>query len=321
MTQPPPTVTLPYFRVEGPLTAEGINELIATKGQLSVQSTGYTGFVPKGINAVGAPDQWSNNINGTGVLVGIIDSGVGAHPDLQGKVILSRTYTGETGPPQEAHATHVAGTIAANGLIRGVAYNARLASYRALDNTGSGSIDNIIKAVFQAIADGCHVINLSLGGTYNYPPLASAMQAAYNAGVVIVAAAGNSGDNNNFTNEYSYPGDYPTVQCVGAADYRGTGTVPATFTNSNPQVDCCSQGVYVLSTVPGTQYAYMSGTSMATPHISGMAALLIQQYRAQRRTYTTQQIYDALNKLCKDIYLPGIDNTSGRGFATFNSQL
>lgn len=315
-------VHLPEHRVEQIVDINHINELI--RNRIEQQNVnGYAGVIPKGVNAVGAPREWSLGLDGTGVLVGVIDSGIAPHPDLNGKVLLSRTYTGESGLPQEAHGTHVAGTIAANGAIRGVAYNARLASYRVLDNRGSGTLDNVIKGVFAAINDRCHVINLSLGGTYNYPPLASAMKAAYDARVVVIVAAGNSGDGNNSTNEISYPGAYPTVECVGAADYNGSATapVPASFSSSNSEVDCCSQGVYVLSTVLNNGYAYMSGTSMATPHIAGVAALLVQKYRRSGLNYTTQQIYNDITRLCKDIYLPGRDNTTGYGFATFNPTL
>lgn len=278
-------------------------------------------YLPKGVSAIGAPGMWSRGVNGNGVLVAVIDTGIGYHPDLQGKVVVRRVYTGETTSPQNTHGTHVAGTIAANGTIRGVAYGAQLGDYRVLSNSGSGRIDWIVAAIYDAIRDGCDVISMSLGGPSDYPPLRAAVQAAYNAGVPIIVASGNEGDGNVYTNEYSYPAMYSTTQSIGAVDYNGASTNPAPFTNTNNEVDCCAQGVNVVSTVPGGNYAYMSGTSMATPHISAAAALIIQQYRQSGRTYTTGNIYSDLRALSKDVYIPGTDKATGRGFVTFNPTL
>ena len=273
-------------------------------------------YIPKGISVIGAPKMWSRGIDGTGVLVAVIDSGIGTHPDLANKVVLRRVYTGETGTPQENHGTHVAGTIAADGVIRGVAYKAKLADYRVLSNNGSGNYDWIVKSVYDAVYDGCDVINMSLGGPGDYPPLRAAIQHAYNAGVPVIVAAGNEGDGNVYTNEYSYPAMYASTCSIGAVNYNGIGstTRPAYFTNTNYEVDCCSQGVSVVSTVPGDSYAYLSGTSMSAPHIAGAAALLIQQHRTNGSTYTTANIYDQLKSLAKDVYLPGTDNATGKGF-------
>jgi major intracellular serine protease len=278
-------------------------------------------YIPKGVSAIGAPGMWSRGIDGSGILVGVVDTGIGSHPDLQGKVVVRRVYTGETTSPRNNHGTHVAGTIAANGTIRGVAYKAQLGDYRVLDNNGSGNYDWIVAAIYDAVYDGCDVISMSLGGPVDYPPLRAAIQYAFNANVPVIVASGNEGDGSVYTNEYSYPAMYSTTQSVGAADYNGSNTRPASFTNTNYEVDCCSQGVSVVSTIPGGNYVYMSGTSMATPHISGAAALLIHQYRKSGRSYTTSNIYSDLVALAKDVYIPGIDNATGRGFVTFNSTL
>lgn len=264
---------------------------------------------------------WSRGFDGTGVLVAVIDTGIGSHPDRQGKVVVRRIYTGETTSPQNSHGTHCAGTIAANGTIRGVAFNAQLGDYRVLANSGSGNYDWIVRSIYDAVYDGCDVISMSLGGPVDYPPLRSAIQYAANANVPVIVAAGNEGDGSIYTNEYSYPAMYSTTQSVGAVDYNGSSTRPAYFTNTNYEVDCCSQGVSVVSTVQGGNYAYMSGTSMATPHIAGAAALLIHQYRKSGRGYTTANIYSELATLAKDVYIPGSDNATGRGFVTFNPTL
>jgi len=278
-------------------------------------------YIPKGVSVIGASTMWSRGINGSGVIVAVIDTGIATHLDLLGKVVIRRTYTGEITPPLNSHGTHVAGTIAANGLIRGVAYQALLGDYRVLSNSGSGNYDWIVKAVYDAVYDGCDVISMSLGGPVDYPPLRTAIQYAVNLNVPVIVAAGNEGDGNIYTNEYSYPAMYSTTHSVGAANYNGANTLPAFFTNSNNEVDCCSQGVNVISTIPGNLYAYMSGTSMAAPHISGAAALLIQQYRSTGTSYTASKVYSDLALLSKDIYIPGNDNATGKGFVTFNPTL
>ena len=278
-------------------------------------------YIPKGISASGAQIMWNKGITGADVVVAVVDTGIADHPDLKGKVVIRRVYTGETSPPNHPHGTHVAGTIAANGTIKGIAYDAQLGDYRALNNAGSANMNSVVSAIYQAVEDGCSVINLSLGGPSDYPPLRAAIQYAYNMNVAVIAAAGNSGDGNVNTNEYSYPAMYPTTVSVGAVDYNGINTKPAAFTVTNLEVDCSSQGVNVLSTYLTTNYVNMSGTSMAAPHIAGIAALLIQQYRLAKQTYTTTMIYSQIKAYCKDVYIRGFDNATGHGFVTFNTNL
>lgn len=309
---------------EKKLTPEELKKVIEEKNKkVSTASSDVSiqAFNPKGVNAIGAPLMWNKGIDGTGVLVAIVDTGIATHADLKSKVVVRRLYTGESGEPLNNHGTHVAGTVAANGAIRGVAYKALLGDYRVLDNNGSGNYDWIVRAIYDAVYDGCAVISMSLGGPYDYPPLRSAIQYAFNANVPVIVAAGNEGDGSMYTNEFSYPAMYSTTQSVGAVDYNGTLTKPANFTNTNYEVDCCSQGVSVVSTVPGGNYAYLSGTSMATPHIAGAAALIIHQYRKAGRNYTTANIYADLAALAKDIHVLGRDNSTGKGFVTFKPTL
>ena len=264
---------------------------------------------------------WDKGLNGEGITVAVIDTGIRNHPDLANKVTIRRDYTGEGGQARSEHGTHVAGTIAADGEIRGVAYKAKLADYRVLDRRGDGDLDDVVTAVRDAVREGCDVINMSLGGPVDYKPLREAVQEAYDAGVPIIVAAGNEGDNNNNTDELSYPGMYPTVLSIGSANFNKLRTVPSRFTNSNNEVDCCAMGEDVISTGPNNDYVALSGTSMAAPHIAGAAALIIQEFKSQSKSYTTNDVYSKLLEYAKDIYLKGRDNTTGHGFVTFNSSL
>lgn len=275
--------------------------------------------IPLGVNVIGAPKMWSDEITGDGVLVGIIDSGIRDHPDIGDKVVHRKVFTREWGQPREVHGTHVAGTVAANGKIKGVAPGAKLADYRVLTNYGTGRMGWIIDGVKQAIKDGCDIINMSLGGPTDYKPLRDVLLEAYNADIVIIVAAGNEGDGRERTDEISYPAMYPFVFSIGSANYNRLKTSPSKFTNSNKQVDCCAQGENVISTGLRNNYVSLSGTSMAAPHIAGAAALIIEKFRKEHKSYTADDVYNELLQYAQDIYLPGRDNSTGEGFVTFDS--
>ena len=234
--------------------------------------------------------------DGTGVTVGVIDTGVGPHPDL---VVAGgeNTVLGETptdfGDNGKGHGSHVGGIIAARGTaptgIRGVAPGATLRSYRVFGK-GIGTATNfaIAKAINRAVADGCDVINLSLGGGPSDPATASAVHDARQAGVLVIAAAGN-----DKRGPVVFPGADP--QCIAVSAMGSVGAFPkgsseegdvmapkgtdtndfiAAFSNVGPEIDVTGPGVGVLSTVPGG-YEPLSGTSMAAPAVTGFAARLL----------------------------------------------
>lgn len=276
--------------------------------------------------------------SGMGLTVGVIDSGVATnHPDLTvegGK----NTVMGE--PPAdygdngtEGHGTHVAGIIAAHGAaplgIRGVAPGVALRSYRVFGKGQKGASNySITKAIEAAVADGCDLINMSLGGGPPDTVVAEAIASAYQAGVVIFAATGN-----DHRNPVSFPARNDFCQAVAAMGRKGTfpvGTEPegsilspfgtdpnnfvADFSNIGPETDLIGPGVGVISTVPGG-YAVMSGTSMATPAETGAAARLLSSMphiltmpRDQNRA---AEMVKAISAACK---LPGFGAVyEGRG--------
>lgn len=233
-------------------------------------------FIPDGVKMVHAQSQWGRGNEGEGVVVAIIDTGVDYnHPDLKDNILGGKDFTGKgTYMDGNGHGTHVAGTIAAadNGSgIVGVAPKAKILALKALDDDGSGDMSTVVAAINYAITQKVHVINMSLGGAHSNA-LHKAVQAAVKAGIIVCAASGNEGDGDPNTEELSYPGAYPEVLEVGAVDYSGR---LAYFSNTNKEVDVLAPGVNVYSTYPGGKYAYLDGTSMATPHMSGAAALLL----------------------------------------------
>lgn len=235
--------------------------------------------------------------HGTGVRVGILDTGVDAtHPDL--RVVGGRnTVTGEDpddhGDNGEGHGTHVAGIVGARGTaptgMAGVAPGVLLHSYRVFGRLGDGASNfAIAKAIDAAVADRCDLLNLSLGGGEVDPVLRAAVDDARAAGTVTVAASGNEG-----RKPVGFPASEPSTVGVSALGRKGTyppdstavaeqarpwgrdrADFVAAFANVGPQIDLTGPGVAVVSTVPGG-YGEMSGTSMACPAVVGVAARLL----------------------------------------------
>lgn len=267
-----------------------------------------TNEIPWGVKMMQAPEIWEKGEKGAGVVVAVLDTGIDTtHPDLKDNIIGGRNFTDEGTADDyrdgNGHGTHVAGTIAAveneNGVV-GVAPEAKLLICKVLESNGSGSHSGIIKAIKWATDwrgennERVRVINMSLGGGYNDPHLYKAILKACAAGIIVVVASGNEGDDRQETYEYSYPALYSECVTIAACDENKK---LAYFSNNSLQVDLIAAGVKVLSTYPTSQYATLSGTSMATPHISGAFALAIAVGEKQfKRTLNTQEIYGLMAK-------------------------
>ena len=253
---------------------------------------------------------------GSGVVVAVIDTGVDyTHPDLGNglgpsyKVVGGYDfYNGDADPMDDnGHGTHVAGIIAAKGVITGVAPYASILAYKVLGADGSGSTSKVISGIEAAMdpngdgntGDHADVISLSLGGPgQDGDPLCLAVREAVKAGVVVVVAAGNDGPS---LGTVASPGIAPEVITVGAVNSYGS---LASFSSRGPtpslslKPEICAPGVNIESTVPYSDAVYssvtghrpLSGTSMATPHVSGAAALLLQLHP----DWTPQQVKSAL---------------------------
>jgi subtilisin len=227
--------------------------------------------IPWGVARVGAPQVWART-QGEGAPVAVIDTGIDAtHPDLAGQVagginILDPQHP-DNWKDDEGHGTHVSGTIAGSGLnggIAGVAPKARLWAVKVLDKDGNGNYDDVIAGIEWAMNHGIKIANMSLGADEGSEPLHRAVQAALAKGMIIIAAAGNSGGTVGF------PGAYPEAIAVGASD---SADHVAPFSSRGPEVAYIAPGVEITSTKLGGGYTNMSGTSMASPHICGLAAL------------------------------------------------
>lgn len=259
--------------------------------------------VPKGIGMIQAPKIWEKT-KGKGITVAILDTGCDlTHPDLKDQIIGGRNFTNDdNGDPDvykdyNGHGTHVAGTIAAiqnnNGVV-GVAPEAKLLIIKVLDKKGSGQYEWIINGINYAIEQKADIISMSLGGPVDVPELHKAIQTAVQHNILVVCAAGNEGDGNDSTDEFAYPGSYNEVISVGAVDLNRNSS---RFSNSNNEVDLVAPGEKILSTYLNGTYATLSGTSMATPHVSGAMALIkVLANSSFERNLTEPELYAQLIK-------------------------
>lgn len=266
--------------------------------------------VPQGISFIGAPSIWNDSDKGKGVVVAVLDTGCQHdHPDLKDRIIDGKNFTTDSNQDpacfadENGHGTHVAGTIAAtinNEGVVGVAPEAKLLILKVLSNRGGGQYKWIIEAIQYAVNwrgpnnEKVRVISMSLGGPQDIPELHEAIKYAVDQNILVVCAAGNDGDGRDDTIERSYPGAYNEVVQVGAIDFNRK---LAPFTNTNDEIDLVAPGVNILSTFPKGKYARLSGTSMATPHVSGALALLINLSEKEfNRPLSEPEIYAQLIK-------------------------
>ena len=234
------------------------------------------GEVPWGVARVDAPAAWASG-QGAGVKVAVVDTGVDCtHPDLKCDFGAGYNVIDPTATPMDdnEHGTHCSGTIAGRqdgkGVV-GVAPQATIIPVKVLDKDGSGSLSDIVKGINWAAKNGADVISMSLGGASGSAALQRAVNAALAKGVVVIAAAGNSGPD---PDTVGFPAGYPGVIAIAASDSKDA---VAKFSSRGAAVAFIAPGVDILSTVPGGGYAKFSGTSMACPHMAGLAALAIER--------------------------------------------
>ena len=231
-----------------------------------------TEVLPWGINKIDAESVWPLGGTGFDVDVGVIDTGISAsHPDLAGNIKggVSEVWYTSSWNDDNGHGSHVAGIIGAvdNTIgVVGASPAANLYAIKVLDRNGSGYISDVINGIDWAIASGMKVINLSLGCDCDSLSLHDAVTRARDAGIIVVAAAGNSGGS------VLYPAAYPEAIAVAAVD---SADIAPYWSSRGPEVDLAAPGKSIYSTYKGTGYATLSGTSMAAPHVAGTVALML----------------------------------------------
>jgi thermitase len=267
-----------------------------------------------------APAAWDAVKGDAGTIIAILDTGVDrTHPDLAGKVVSPGhdfANNDEDASDDHWHGTHVAGIAAADtnnaAGIAGVAWNCRILPVKVTDETGSGWYSWIIDGIVWAADHGADVINLSLGDLIDDPFLEDACRYAHDKGIVIVASAGNSG-----TSGVYYPAAYDDyVLAVAASDHNDA---IASFSSYGPEIDVAAPGVWIIGPAPQSYvgggelpYLFASGTSMAAPHVAGLAALI----RSAKPDLSADDIMKVIRYTADDINrttAPGRDDHAGFG--------
>lgn len=267
-----------------------------------------------GVKQLNIPELWKIT-QGEGVTIGVIDTGVPRHDDLDENVLEGiNCIPGEDQYDNHGHQTHCVGIIVAEnndtGMV-GVAPKAKCLCIKGLSNRGSGTYGGLIKALEYCLEmrhDGTRrvdIVSMSLGGSSPSPQMEEVINKLTDAGIPVICAAGNDG-----MGGVNYPAAYDNSIAVAA--YDSTGRV-AGFSSKGPEVDFAKPGVNIYSTYLNNRYAKLSGTSMACPFMAGVVALLISRFRDKGEDYTVDKIKKLLIAESDDKGVTGKDDSWGYG--------
>lgn len=305
--------------VEQDVKMQMVEPVSKTDGLPQQQARQVGEYAPYGINMVQALEVDASNIGNR--MVCVIDSGYDlGHEDLPGASLVTGSDDIGVQPwfqDDADHGTHVSGTIAALGNngkgVIGVANSGQLPLHivRIFDETGQSFSSNTVADVQACVNAGANVVSMSFGRSdeetrpLGYEGPLAFEQRAFDSfladGILLVAAAGNDG-----SDSYSWPASYDSVMSVAAIDESKQ---VASFSQKNDGVDISAPGVEVASTIPNDRYAFYSGTSMACPHVSGVAALVWSNFPGK----TAQEIWNALIASAEDLGPTGRDDSYGYG--------
>lgn len=312
-TSPAPTVAM---------TTRASQSVVTPSDRLFAQQWAlYNGRTAEGAPRIDlhAPEAWSKTTGANDLLIAVLDSGIDyTHEELNdGRVRtdIDKDYVNNDDDAMDdaGHGTHVAGTIAAasnNGIgVSGILWQAQLLPLKVCDESGACAVDTIVSAIQYAADQGARIINMSIGGSGCSSTLEAAVDYAYfEKGAVLVAAAGNENA------LVGYPAAYEPVIAVGALDRHGQ---RAYFSNYGDALDLVAPGVRVFSTAPNNGYDTFSGTSMAAPHVTGVAGLLL----AQQPMLTNHQVRQLLFQSAVDLGEKGLDRQYGYGLINAEGSL
>ncbi len=303
------------LRVDEDVIVEALGKVEAIKVQGTKSQPPQT--LPWGIDRVDAEQIW-NLTTADPIKVAIVDTGIDLkHPDLQANIKggINTIYPWKSPNDDNGHGTHVAGIVAAinNSIgVIGVGPNIDLYAVKVLGANGSGYLSDVIEGLDWVVQQkqtqgGDWVINMSLGTSADIQSFHDAILRAYNAGITMVAAAGNTGG------AVTYPAAYPEVIAVSATDQNNQ---LASWSSRGPEVDLSAPGVSIYSTYKGQTYATLSGTSMAAPHVTGVAALVLDRKTCDFNldgVCSPLEVQQKLEQSAIDLGDSGKDNLYGSG--------
>ena len=259
-----------------------------------------------GVDRIEADLAWSET-NGTMINVAVLDTGADLdHPDLTDNIKgnFSALNPHKSAEDDNGHGTHVSGIIAAAnntiGII-GAAPQINLYVVKVLGSDNTGNLSDILDGMQWCIDNHMQVVNMSFGATSTVQSLADAVEAMHAAGIVQVAAAGNNGTSGG---AMLYPARYPETIAVSSVDVNGNLAVTSSY---GPEVDLAAPGVSIYSTYLDAGYIYKNGTSMATPHVTASAALVLSVFPA----LTPDEVKTKLKSSAEDLGLPADEQGAG----------
>lgn len=298
----------------GKLGIKRIDDDVVVNALVKSSSTAPAEVLPWGVDRIEADQAWSTT-RGSGFKVAVLDTGIDlAHPDLKtnikggyNTINPTRSYADDNG-----HGTHVAGIIGAIDNNIGVIGSAPLVdlyAVKALDRRGSGYLSDIIEGLDWAVTNHMQVVNMSLGTNSDIASFHDAVQRANQSGIIQVAAAGNDGG------AVDYPAAYPEVIAVSATDSNNN---IASWSSRGSEIDLAAPGVSIFSTYKGSTYKTLSGTSMASPHVAGSAALVLTQAPGSYDldgdgTWDPAEVLAKLQATAADLGAVGSDSLYGAG--------
>jgi len=269
----------------------------------------------RGLKLLGIPPLWKDT-QGEGIKVAVLDTGIALeHPDLQPAILEARDFTRSPSAAYDAqgHGTHVSGIIAArrnaHGIV-GVAPESKIITAKVLNDEGAGTSKDIVAGIHWAVESGADILSMSLGSPEPDEEIHQALLHAISKGIFVITAAGNEGPD---LDTVGYPAGFSEMVAVGSIDRRKN---LSQFSSRGRQVDVVAPGDEITSCYPPRSYATLSGTSMATPFISGVVALALAKHRkiGGKTPLRTQQ--DLIEHLCRtsaDAGLAGFDPLYGCG--------
>lgn len=296
----------------GAVVSDSNSPIASMEREVFVYATGTATVLSNATYGLDLTLVTQSSYSGDGIKVCVLDTGIDlSHPDFAGRSITTATFVGQPIQDGHSHGTHTAGTACgpqtpgSNMPRYGVAYNAQIFVGKVLSNSGKGTTATTLAGINWAIANGCQIVSMSLSAPVGEQ--ASYTQAgtkALAAGTLLIAAAGNDSKRPATIAQTGAPANSPTIMSVAALD-QSLNIAP--FSNGG-KIDIAGPGVDVLSSVPSpTLYGKKSGTSMATPHVSGIAAL----WAESDSSYRGQALWSALTGAAKPVGADSSDVGAG----------
>ena len=290
-----------YIEIDEKMYAHGCRIPIGVCQEIQILKQ----IIPWGISRIGSRLVNAMGNTGKGIKIGILDTGVDyTHPDLSNNYKGGYNFIDNNTDAKDynGHGTHVAGIIAAEdndiGVV-GVAPDAHIYSVRILDYAASGSASDITAGLEWCLNNNMQIVNMSLGSCEDSISVARSLDILYDHGILLIAAAGNSGNAMGAGDNIDNPARYNGVIAVGATDMYDE---RATFSSTGPKLEISAPGKDIYSTLPGNKYASMSGTSMASPHVAGVAALVMSTNPGMSNTQVRIRLQVMAQNISKNIF-------------------